>query len=464
MLPTLLFNLIAGLRLILFRPLDLIGFRYTVSAFWSVALLNVLVAAGLQRAEIEEAALFQAEGLFPESVFILLVLLSGVLISRFLGSRLLQFRFPVIFLNAVFWLQLFTALYQHWSPFGLGGSVIYWLLQLWLLLVIFRVLKLAVRADRESATFRRWLATLAFVVLVQLPPYYLYPFEFWVPASYAVSEASAATEAQPELDVESVLTSQPAILAQQLQSLEPSRAGEIDAYFVGYAPWGDQRVFANEIRFARQRFDERFGTSGRSLSLINEAENIDTQALAITSNLAASLQWLKQIAQPEEDILYLFITSHGAENHDVGTVLANLPLNDLPAAGLATLVENSGFKWKVIIVSSCYSGGHIPLLADDSTMVITASRADRTSFGCTDDAEYTYFGRAFLVEALAENTNFNEAFDAARAVIASRETEAGFTPSEPQIAVGKTIEAYMEKQWASRKKSGTTSQAGLPGS
>ncbi|GAA3947725.1 C13 family peptidase [Allohahella marinimesophila] len=445
MLPTLLYNLIAGLRLVLFRPFGQIGFRYSMTAFWSIVLLNLLLVAGLQKAGIDEPVLLQAEGIFPEAFFILLVLLSGYLISRCLGSRLLQFRFPVIFLNAAFWMQLISGLYKNSSAGGTLAWALYWLIQLWLLLVIFRVLKHAARADCEGAVVRRWLAGLAFAIVAQSPQYFLYPFEFWVPARYALAEASGEAEDLPMLNAEAVLTSQTDLLKQQLLALEPSKPGEVDAYFLGYAPWGDQKVFANEVRFARKRFDDSFGTRGRSLSLINDGDNVDTQALAISSNLAASLQWLGRIAQPKEDVLYLFITSHGGENHDIGTVLANLPLNDLPAAGLASLLASSGFKWKVVIVSSCYSGGHIPLLADDTTMVITASRADRTSFGCTDDAEYTYFGRAFLVEALENNRDFQDAFELARVVIARREATEGFTPSEPQIAVGGAIEAYLEE-------------------
>jgi hypothetical protein len=36
-------------------------------------------------------------------------------------------------------------------------------------------------------------------------------------------------------------------------------------------------------------------------------------------------------------------------------------------------------------------------------LIITASaEANKTSFGCTDDADFTYFGRAFFDEALRQ--------------------------------------------------------------
>jgi hypothetical protein len=37
-------------------------------------------------------------------------------------------------------------------------------------------------------------------------------------------------------------------------------------------------------------------------------------------------------------------------------------------------------------------------------LIITAAAADKPSFGCTDDADFTYFGRAFFDESLRQRT------------------------------------------------------------
>ena len=52
-------------------------------------------------------------------------------------------------------------------------------------------------------------------------------------------------------------------------------------------------------------------------------------------------------------------------------------------------------------------------------MIITAARADRTSFGCGTQSEITDFGRAFFVDGLNHNDSFEAAFDEARPLIAS---------------------------------------------
>jgi hypothetical protein len=72
-------------------------------------------------------------------------------------------------------------------------------------------------------------------------------------------------------------------------------------------------------------------------------------------------------------------------------------------------------------VSACYSGGFIKDLHDPHTMVITAARADRTSFGCADENDMTSFGRAFFKDALPQANSFEEAFAKAARLVDEEE-------------------------------------------
>ena len=110
-----------------------------------------------------------------------------------------------------------------------------------------------------------------------------------------------------------------------------------------------------------------------------------------------------------------------------------LDLSSLPAAELGRLLAPLRGRDKLIIVSSCYSGGFIPQLQDDHTLVMTASKADRTSFGCTDEADFTYFGRALFAEAFQHTDDPEQAFQRARDTVSVREKTEGFDPSEPQL-------------------------------
>jgi len=112
-------------------------------------------------------------------------------------------------------------------------------------------------------------------------------------------------------------------------------------------------------------------------------------------------------------------------------------------------------------VSACYSGGFVDALKDENSLVITASAADHNSFGCSNEADFTYFGKAYFDEALRETYSVIEAFERAKPKIAAREKEQDYEGSEPQIFIGESIRrplAALEK----RLKLGTAARAAEP--
>ena len=96
------------------------------------------------------------------------------------------------------------------------------------------------------------------------------------------------------------------------------------------------------------------------------------------------------------------------------------------------------------MLSACYSGGFIDSLRDANTAVITASDADHPSFGCETESQSTWFGRAFIDEALREEAvngtySLEAAFARARKTVAERERTAGYDPSNPQMVMGDAL-------------------------
>jgi hypothetical protein len=128
-----------------------------------------------------------------------------------------------------------------------------------------------------------------------------------------------------------------------------------------------------------------------------------------------------------------------------------MDLRGLPAAELGRLLRESGIRWKVVVVSACYSGGFVDALKDEHTLVITAARRDRTSFGCADENDFTYFGRAFFKEALPEAQSFQQAFKKAATLVGeweAKDTSGGASHSLPQIHSPAAIEAHLQRWWA----------------
>jgi hypothetical protein len=156
---------------------------------------------------------------------------------------------------------------------------------------------------------------------------------------------------------------------------------------------------------------------------------------------------LSEVAQkmdPERDILLLALSSHGSPDRLLAVSNAGLPLAQLSAEDLESALRDSGIKRRIIVVSACYAGGFIPPLENPDTIVIAAAAADKTSFGCSDDRDLTYFGEAFYRDALPKAASLEEAFARAKTAIAAREKQENEIPSDPQAFFGADISAVLK--------------------
>jgi hypothetical protein len=217
-------------------------------------------------------------------------------------------------------------------------------------------------------------------------------------------------------------------------------AGEAPVgFFVGFAGFGDQKVFAEEIRFAADRFAERYHTDQRTLLLINDRRSLEEQPLASATALSYALKGVASKMEVDRDILFLALSSHGSDEPLLSVTNGSLPLRQLSGELLAEALRDSGIKWKVIVISACHAGAFIEPLKDEHTILLTAAAADRSSFGCADDRDLTYFGEAFYRDALPGAPSLRDAFDKAKALIAEREKEEGVEASLPQAYFGERM-------------------------
>ncbi|HKT29062.1 C13 family peptidase [Dyella sp.] len=238
---------------------------------------------------------------------------------------------------------------------------------------------------------------------------------------------------------EQVIYSQPNMVSQAVSKLSPRVADKTNLYLVSFAGDGGEDVFRNEAEYAAQLFTRRFGPTAHALVLENNPATLQSHPLASWSNLEATLDQLATVMKPDQDILVLYMTSHGDEDHNLLVDMDPLPLDQIGTPDLAGILKKRPFKWKVVVVNACYSGGFVPDLRGAGTLVLTAARTDRSSFGCGSDSDITYFGKAWLVDALNKTDDFVDAFQLARHDIASWEQQDKLTPSEPQMDVGAGI-------------------------
>jgi hypothetical protein len=251
------------------------------------------------------------------------------------------------------------------------------------------------------------------------------------------------TSSEPDVDVEATYYRQPALVQEALKNILPTPGDRPQIYFVGLALYSQQDVFKKEILGAKAIFDERFGTQGRSIVLINSSDTATSIALASTTNLGLVLNGVGKAMRPEKDVLVLFITTHGSKEL-LSVSFPGFSLNQVTPETLSQALKESGIKNKVLIISACYSGSFIPSLKSDDTLIMTAASADKTSFGCSNEREWTYFGDALFNQALRKTRSFSQAFAEASKLIKEWETKEGLTPSEPQISTGSAIARVLE--------------------
>ncbi len=305
---------------------------------------------------------------------------------------------------------------------------------LYLLLYLLRGLRSLTGAPQRAAAFSGVVILLGFVWLsdaLDVIP------DVWAPLELEPAVASADNT---PADQESLLFAQQSKIDRALAAIEADSAPEGDAFFLGFAGVGEEKVFAQEIQLASRVIGARFPVGGRSLTLVNDARDLHGAPLASLSALQYALRGMAAKMHLDRDVLFLSISSHGSQDPAIAVSNSDLPFNDFTDEELAQALEQSGIKWRVIIISACYAGGFLDSLKNPQTIVIAAAAADRTSFGCGSDSDLTYFGEAFYRDALPGARTLREAFEQARTSIAQRERREHVDASKPQAYFGTELE------------------------
>jgi hypothetical protein len=222
----------------------------------------------------------------------------------------------------------------------------------------------------------------------------------------------------------------------------PASTPAIELYTLTLGGDGKQSVFLRESDYVSNMLASRFGAFGQ-IRLVNHRDHLVDRPMATRENLRRAALTLAERSGPE-DLIFLYLTSHGTSEHELVLDQPRMELSDLPADELAAVLAPLKNRDKIIVISSCYSGGFIPALKDERTLIMTASRADRVSFGCSEQANFTYFGDALFAQALNQTDDLEHAFKLASATVAERELADSFEASEPQIWAPKTVLSHWQ--------------------
>ena len=150
----------------------------------------------------------------------------------------------------------------------------------------------------------------------------------------------------------------------------------------------------------------------------------------------AVLQAVAGLRPEQGEGCLIFATSHGIPR--MGLSLTQSPQQPLSAQALDAALSRGGCARapSLVIISGCYSGDFARVLARPNRAVLTASRADRPSFGCGAGFRFTVFDECLLDTLEQRAPLWSDTVTRVRSCVTRREQEMRVEPSEPQASQG----------------------------
>jgi hypothetical protein len=227
-----------------------------------------------------------------------------------------------------------------------------------------------------------------------------------------------------------------------LDKFKAQRPGVVDA-FVVVAALDTDPVFDREAREAARVLASRFDADGRSIVLAEDEGTDRADAAGTPANLAMALSRAAALMDQKEDVLILYTTSHGSPHAGLNYKHAVYGSGVITPNQLAAMLGTQGPQNRLVILQACFAGQFIPALASPRTVVATAASSMQSSFGCSADNDWTFFGHALINQAMRKPDSFVRQFRRAVVTIIGWEKKLGITPSNPQISVGSDTATWL---------------------
>ncbi len=257
-------------------------------------------------------------------------------------------------------------------------------------------------------------------------------------------EIAASLELSPQLkrgEPARVLLEQRRRLDGALRSLQPQRAGVVDAYVISIALDSDP-VFAREAREAGRVLSSRYDADGRTLTLAGPDGERDDLPRGSIESLLVSLAHVAEIMDPDEDVLVLYTTSHGLKL-GLAYHYGDTGYGILSPTRLKEALEELGIERRILILSACFAGVFVPELASADTAILTAAASERSSFGCAPENDWTFYGDALVNRALRQPQSLEDAAQQASLTVAGWEARQRLLASLPQSAFGANVSTWL---------------------
>jgi Peptidase C13 family len=139
-----------------------------------------------------------------------------------------------------------------------------------------------------------------------------------------------------------------------------------------------------------------------------------------------------------DDIVFLHISTHGAP-YKLARRIGEGETTALSSRELSRILAPLAGHPTIIVISACYSGSFIRDLRGPRRIILTAARADRSSFGCGAGNRHTLFGEAELKAFSKPDRSLRQIFAIIKRDVAGMERRLHYPPSQPQVSVGAEV-------------------------
>jgi len=194
-------------------------------------------------------------------------------------------------------------------------------------------------------------------------------------------------------------------------------------------------TFDNARRDVAAGFEARGVAAGNVTQFSLRPERYPEQRLQ-KSDIEPIFEALRDAATRAQGGCLIYFTSHGSPR---GIVVGD---DLLPPKRMAELIDRAcAGRPTAVILSACFSGIFVPRLRGPDRFILTAAKANRSSFGCGESDMYPFFDGC-VIENLPVSTDLIDLAARVQGCVAKREDEQGMRPrSEPQLFVGPDFRA-----------------------
>jgi len=218
-------------------------------------------------------------------------------------------------------------------------------------------------------------------------------------------------------------------------ALAKTAGSERTLVFVGAALHSQSTAFQSDVLALQKRLSG-FGMPLQSLILSNPPADLPARfPVATQQNLSEVFSRVGAWSDKYPLTVVVLISSHGHVDQ-LAIEIAGRAYPPIRSSLLhAWLRRINPATPTAVLLSACHSGSFIPALEDGSRVLLTASAADRSSFGCSPKSTNTWFIESLLEHGLLAELSWREAFKRTAKRLEAKERELKFVPSMPQASI-----------------------------